>query len=319
MDRRLLVLAAGMFATGTDHFVVAGVLPQIARSFNVSVGAAGQMTTAYALSFALLAPTVAAIAGNVPRKTLLLLGMTVFVVANLATAATSNFTFALAMRVVTGLGAAMFAPTASGAGTMLVPANRRGFALSIIIGGLTTATALGSPMGSVIGGLGDWRWTIIFVSGLGAVAFLGVMLLLSNIPMPPAVSLAKRLAPLGDSRIFLTLMTTLLSMSGNFTVYTYFSVVFDRAIVGNPLVFGALLVAWGASGTFGNLVAGYFVDRIGARKVLISGITLAAVDMMFFAWTGGGLLTATIAIMLWGMCAWSTQVPQQSRLVFLAP
>lgn len=52
MDRRLLVLASGMFATGTDSFVVAGVLPQIAHSFDVSIGAAGQMTTAYALSFA---------------------------------------------------------------------------------------------------------------------------------------------------------------------------------------------------------------------------------------------------------------------------
>jgi len=86
MDKRLLVLALGMFAIGTDGFVMAGVLPEIAHSFHVSIGAAGQMTTAYALSFALLAPTVAAIAGNVPRKTLMLLSMTVFIVANIATA-----------------------------------------------------------------------------------------------------------------------------------------------------------------------------------------------------------------------------------------
>ncbi len=31
MDRRLLVLALGMFALGTDSFVVAGLLPEIAR------------------------------------------------------------------------------------------------------------------------------------------------------------------------------------------------------------------------------------------------------------------------------------------------
>jgi predicted MFS family arabinose efflux permease len=44
MDRRLLVLAMGMFTLGTDNFVAAGVLPEIARGFDVSVGAAGQMT-----------------------------------------------------------------------------------------------------------------------------------------------------------------------------------------------------------------------------------------------------------------------------------
>lgn len=40
MDRRLLVLALGMFALGTDSFVVAGVLPQISQAFQVSIEAA---------------------------------------------------------------------------------------------------------------------------------------------------------------------------------------------------------------------------------------------------------------------------------------
>ena len=61
MDRRLFVLALGMFALGADSFVVAGVLPQISHTFNVSIGAAGQMTTVYAVTYALLAPTIAAL------------------------------------------------------------------------------------------------------------------------------------------------------------------------------------------------------------------------------------------------------------------
>jgi len=319
MDKRLLVLALGMFAIGTDGFVMAGVLPQIARSFHVSIGAAGQMTTAYALSFALLAPTVAAIAGNVPRKTLMLLSMTVFIVANLATALAPSFGWAIFMRVVTGLGAAMFSPTASGAGAMMVKPERRGFALAIILGGLSTATALGSPLGSVIGGLGDWRWTMVFVSSIGALAFLGVLSLPSNIPMPPVVGLFKRLAPLADARICLTLATTLLAMSGIFTVYTYFSVVFDRAIGGNSLVMGALLVIYGASGTFGNLMAGRIVDRIGPWKVLTTVMVILIGDMMLFSWTGATLATAIPAIAIWGIFSWSIQSPQQSRVVSLVP
>ena len=37
MDRRLLVLAIGMFALGTDSHAVAGGLPEISRAFDVSV------------------------------------------------------------------------------------------------------------------------------------------------------------------------------------------------------------------------------------------------------------------------------------------
>jgi MFS transporter, DHA1 family, inner membrane transport protein len=319
MDKRLLVLALGMFAIGTDGFVMAGVLPELAHSFQVSISAAGQVTTAYALSYALLAPTVAALAGNVPRKRLMLSGLTIFIIANLATAAAPNFAFAIATRVVTGLGAAMFAPIASGTGVLLVPAHRRGFALSVVIGGLTTATALGSPMGSVIGAVGDWRWTMVFVSALGGLAFLGVAAFLSGIPTPPAIGLAKRLAPLQDTRVVLTLMTTLLSMGGFFTVYTYFSVVFDRAIGGSPLVLGALLVAWGVAGTAGNLFTGRLVDRLGSRKVLMTVLTLAAIDMVSFSWTGANIWTAAVAILVWGLFSWSVQAPQQSRLVALQP
>ena len=61
MDRRLIVLAAGMFAVGTDSFVVAGILPQVAASLGVSIPLAGQMVTLYALSYAILSPTVAGI------------------------------------------------------------------------------------------------------------------------------------------------------------------------------------------------------------------------------------------------------------------
>src|SRR5689334_5581447 len=181
MDRRLLVLALGMFALGTDSFVMAGVLPEIARSFDVSIGVAGQVTTVYAITYALMAPTIAAVAANVPRKALLLASLATFVVANLATALAPTFGFALATRVLAGIGAAMFAPTATGAAATMVSPEKRGFALAVVITGLTTSTALGTPIGAIIG-LGDWRWTMVFVSALAGASGLGVWALLSHIP-----------------------------------------------------------------------------------------------------------------------------------------
>ena len=122
MDKRLWVLALGMFALGTDTFVVAGVLPQLAQTFKVDIAIAGQLTTVYAIAYALLAPTIAAIAGNVPRKQLMLAALSIFVLANLATAIAPTFAIALISRVFAGLGAAMYAPTATGTGATIVPA-----------------------------------------------------------------------------------------------------------------------------------------------------------------------------------------------------
>jgi predicted MFS family arabinose efflux permease len=244
MDRRLLVLALGMFALGTDSFVMAGILPQIAQAFNVPIGAAGQVTTVYAITYALMAPTVAAIAAPVPRKALLLSSLAIFVLANLATALAPSYGLALATRVLAGLGAAMFAPTATGAAATMVAPEKRGFALAVVITGLTASTALGTPIGAVIGGLGDWRWTMVFVSALAGASGLGVWALLSHIPLPQAISLAKRMAPIRDPRVALTLLTGLVYQAGHFACYTYFTVVFDRVLQHNTMLIGALLVLW---------------------------------------------------------------------------
>src|ERR1700744_1997705 len=262
MDRRLLVLALGMFALGTDSFVVAGVLPEIARSFSVSIGAAGQMTTVYSITYALLSPILATLAASVPRKRLLLAGLVLFVIANLGTAFAPTFGIALATRALAGLGAAIFSPTAMGAAPMIVPPERRGFALAVVLTGLTVSTATGAPIGTIIGGLGNWHWTMVYVAALAALSLIGVAALLSEIPKLPPIPLAKRLAPLADARVGLTLASTLLFFTGVFTVYTYFAVVFDRAIGGNPAVLSAALVAWGLSGVVSNIVVGRLIDRV---------------------------------------------------------
>jgi predicted MFS family arabinose efflux permease len=319
MDRRLLVLALGMFALGTDNFVVAGVLPEIARGFHIGIGAAGQMTTIYALSYALLAPTVAALAANIARKRLLGAGLCIFVIANLGTAVAPTFAIALATRALAGLGAAMFSPTAVGVATVIVSPERRGSALAVVITGMTVSTALGSPLGTVIGGLGNWRWTMVFVATLAAVSCVGLFALLSKIPMLPSVSLSQRLAPVGDARVGLTLMAVFLFFNGSLMIYTYFAVVFERVIRGNSVVLGALLVIWGVAGMLSNLSAGRMIDKLGNHKVLTFMMAFVLVDFSLLQWTGSNFWTAIAAIVVWGACSWGSVVPLQHRLVHINP
>lgn len=319
MDRRLLVLAVGMFALGTDSFVVAGVLPGISNAFGVSVGTAGQMASIYSITFALLSPPIAALAATVPRKRLLLCGGIIFVLANLGTVVAPTFGLALLTRIIAGIGAATFSPTATGAAAMLVRPEKRGFALSVVVAGLTISTALGTPIGAVIGGLSDWRWTMGFVAALGALSVLGVAIFLSEVPLPPKVTLTKRLEPLLDSRIVLTLATNLVALSSIFTVYTYFAVVFDRAIEGDAAVLGSLLVLWGVGGTVSNLFGGRLIDAVGSRRVIVTILTLLAIFSAALPWTGSRLWIVAPVVFLWGACSWGQLVPQQYRLVALAP
>lgn len=319
MDKRLLVLASGMFAIGTDSFVVAGVLPQVSASLGVSVALAGQMVTLYALSYALLSPIIAAVAAHWPRKQLLLAGLAVFVVGNIVTAMAPSIGLVLASRVLAGLGAAMFSPTATATGASLVPPEQRGRALAIVVAGLSSATALGAPMGTFIGGWLDWRATMWFVAAVGMLAAVSVAWRLPKIPTPPPVSLGRRLSPLSDARVLLTLLTTWLVYAGLFLVYTYIGSSFDRATGGDTRVLAGLLLLWGVAATVGNLAAGRLTDRFGSRRIINASIAIVALDFALLPWTSVSLLTAVPALVIWGMCGWGLFVPQQHRLIGIAP
>jgi len=319
MDKRLLVLASGMFAIGTDSFVVAGVLGQVSASLGVSVALAGQMVTLYALSYALLSPVIAAAAAHWPRKRLLLAGLAVFVAGNVITAVAPSIELVLASRLLAGLGAAMFSPTATAAGASLVPPEQRGRALAIVIAGLSSATALGAPLGTFIGGWLDWRATMWFVAIVGTIAAAGVAWRLPDIPNPPPVSLSRRLAPLGDARVLLTLLTTWLVYAGLFLVYTYIGSSFDRATGGDARVLAGLLLLWGVAATAGNLAAGRLTDRFGSRRIINIAIALAALDFALLPWSSASLATAIPALIVWGVCGWGVLVPQQHRLIGITP
>ena len=229
----------------------------------------------------------------------MLSGLALFVIANLGTAIAPSFVVAMGARALAGLGASMFGPTATGSAASLVSPEKRGFALSVVVAGLSAATALGAPIGTAIGGLGDWRWTMVFVSALAAGSGVGVLTLLSHIPLPPAVSLTQRIAPAADPRVALTLACTLLYCTGQFTIYTYFSVVFDRVLDGNASLMAALLVFWGCVGTASNLVAGKWVDGLGSHKLIFTMLILLAGALLSLPWASASLWSTIVALAIW--------------------
>jgi len=319
MDLRLLTLALGTFAIGTDSFVVAGLLPQVSRSLNVSIEAAGQMITVYAIAYAVMTPVMATFTAHWPRRRVLGSALAVFTLGNVLTAVVSSFDLVLLSRALAGVGGAMFTPAASATAAALVPPEARGRALAVVMAGLSGATALGAPIGTLVGSAGDWRATMWLVALLGLAAGAGIAAALPQLPGSTKLSLGERLAPLGDKRVAMILMTTLLVLGGLYTVYSYVSVVFDRATAGNGSVLALLIGIWGMAATIGNLVAGSLTDRFGSRAVINLAIAVVAIDFALIPLSSATFTGSVVALIIWGLCGWGMLVPQQHRLVSISP
>ncbi|PLS87483.1 MAG: hypothetical protein CYG60_01670 [Actinobacteria bacterium] len=81
-----LPMVIGAFAMGVDEFIVAGVVEEIAQDLSVTIGAVGLFESAYAIGVAVGAPLFTALGLRVPRRQMLLLTTTVFLVSNLVSA-----------------------------------------------------------------------------------------------------------------------------------------------------------------------------------------------------------------------------------------
>lgn len=239
MRLRLLLLALGTFAIGTDSMVTGFyILGLVARDLDISVPAVSQMVTVFALSYAVLAPVLATVAARWPRRRVLLTALTVFTLANALSAVAPNYAVLLATRVLAAAGAALYTPTANAVATTLVPPERRGRALATVLGGMTVATALGVPLGTYLGRT-DWRLTMWLVVALGAAAFLGLTLLLRDLPAPTAApGLRTRLAPLRNRRVLAAASTTLVFFLAVNVVYIYLGTAV-RPATGGDLVSSA--------------------------------------------------------------------------------
>ncbi|MFK4546965.1 putative MFS family arabinose efflux permease [Streptomyces tendae] len=175
MPLPLYLLAVAVCAMGTSEFMLAGLLPDIASDLGVGVGTAGTLTSAFATGMVVGAPLVAALARSRPGRSSLLAFVLAFAAAHAVGALTTSFPVLVATRVVAALANAGFLAVALTAAAALVPADRKGRALAVLLSGTTVATVAGVPGGALLGTLLGWRATFWAVALLCLPAALGVL------------------------------------------------------------------------------------------------------------------------------------------------
>lgn len=318
---RLLPLAIGTFAVGTDAFVIAGILPGIARELHISQSAAGQLVTLFAIAYAVGSPILSVLAAPLPRRGVLLLGLSIFTIANLASAVSPGYTVLAVTRICAACGAGLYTPNASAAAVASVSPHRRGAALALVFGGLTAADVLGVPLGTFLGSAFGWRATLLFVALLGILAGVGVAVLLRELPPSTATSMDARICLVGDRGVLGALLVIVVAMAGGFTFYTYIAAILD-AIAGGHVAAHDLtyfLLVAGVSGVAGGRLGGWLADRFRSGAVLTASLVAMAAGLLLFPLLASSFTGVVVAMVLYGLTGTLITVPNQHRLVSLAP
>jgi predicted MFS family arabinose efflux permease len=316
---KLLVLAVGLFLVGTNGFVIAGLLPSIAKSLGVGASDVSYSITFYAIVVAVASPAVSVLLPRVSRTTLMALGLVLISVGTVVAAAAPTLTVFTLGRIVAALGGAALVPPATAAAAALTTPERRGRAIAFVAVGFTAATAFGAPLGTAIAASGGWRIPLFGIACLATITAVVLALFVRNIPIGAPVSAHARFAALRDARILLVLIATLLVVSGFNVVYIFSAAVTASATAGSASGLAVLLLAFGISGIAGNVLAGPLTDRFGNRPVAIATLGLLVASMLVLLLVDHGFVGTVIVFALWGVSANAIALPLQHRLVQVNP
>ncbi|MEV0319159.1 MFS transporter [Streptomyces sp. NPDC050658] len=313
--RKVWLLMLGSFTLGLDAYVMAGLLPVVAGDLGTSVSLAGQMVTVFTLAYAVSAPLVAGLASGVRPRVLIIAALGVFTLGNALTALAPGLAMLLLSRAVAGAGAGVYSALSTAAAAALVPGERRGRALALVMGGMSSGTVLGVPLGVLLAGHAGWRATMWGVTGLGVIALAGLLVWLPPVPADPPVAARARLGALTDRGVVPVVGVSFLGAIASLGLYTYLAPVLDAAGgVGEGDV-APYLWAWGIGGVIGSVAAGPLVDRTGKAVALVGGLMAALVLAVGTLPLLGA--AAFPALVVWGAAGWALQVPQQHRLLSL--
>ena len=324
-DREVFyALGLGTFAVGTEGFMIAAVLPTIARDLAVSIQATGLLVTVFSVVYALSSPVLTVLTGSMSRRSLLLLSLSGFVVANLLAALAPGYWFLVGARILLALAAGLYVPNANALAGTLAPQDYRGRALAIVNGGITVAIAVGVPLGGIVGTHLGWRMTFVGVAGLSVAALAALALRLPKVAQQArAPGLKERIAVVRGPKIFTTLSTTMLWAMAAYTVYTYITPFMVAGAGLNVNHAAWMLGLLGCAAIAGVALGGHANDHYGARRV--QACVLPASGLVFAGFTLAALLLTPHAlplfvplILAWGLSGWSFYPPQQARLVALA-
>ncbi|WP_344797188.1 MFS transporter [Frondihabitans peucedani] len=307
----LISLAAIGFVLLSAETMPAGLLPVMAHDLGVDEGIIGQFISVWALGTVVVTVPAITYTQGFRRKPLLLGALAGLVLANAVTAVSSDVVISLVSRFVGGAFTGILWGMLAAYGRRISPANRGGLALAVVATGAPVGFALGTPLGSFVGGVFDWRWSFAGLSALGIVLVGVVAVVVPGLPG----QLSTHRQPL--RRVFLlpgipiVLLVIFVWMVGHNTIYTYIAPFLRDS--GSGLTPDLVLLVYGVASIGGVIVTALVIDHH-PRLLLQASIAAFIIAAAVLVAEHASPVAVLLAAGLWGLAFGGASPQLQSAL-----
>ncbi|HEY3599269.1 MAG TPA: MFS transporter [Paraburkholderia sp.] len=290
----------GAFAFVTTEFLPVGLLPQIAHDLGVTPGTAGLMVTTPGVIAAISAPGMMLGAGRIDRRLIFIVLSVMLLASNLISAFAPSFVVMLLGRALLGASLGGFWTLALAAAGRLVKPHESARATAAILAGVTCATVIGVPLGTLISELASWRVTFMATGVLVAVALAAQALLIPSLPSSAALRFADLVALVRRPHPRKSLIMVALVFGAHFCSYTYIAPFLLRDAGFSMSNITWLLLGFGFIGFVSNFAVSATVTR-NLKASLMTVVVLLMMALLTMPLLRHSSFAVITVVLAWGI------------------
>jgi MFS transporter, DHA1 family, inner membrane transport protein len=298
----IFILTIGVFGILNTEMGVIGILPSLAEHFNVSVSKAGLLVSLFALVIAVSGPTMPLLFSGINRKKVMLLVLGVFVVGNIVSIFTTNFSIALIARVIPALFHPIYCSLAFSVAAASVSKEEAPKAVSKVFIGVSAGMVVGVPIASFIASTISLHMAMVFFAVVNAIAFFATFLFVPSMPVTEKLSYGAQLSVLKKFVTWQSIVAVIFLNSAIFGVYSYLAEYLKTVTNMSSNTITIMLFVFGGANIIGNILAGKLLTKNALSSVVLFPFVLGAVYILLFLF---GHLSVPMAIitLFWGILA----------------
>lgn len=298
----IFILSIGVFGIINTEMGVIGILPSLAEHFDVSVSKAGLLVSLFALVIAVSGPTMPLLFSGINRKKVMLLVLGVFVLGNIVSIFTTNFSFALMARVIPAFFHPIYCSMAFSVAAASVSKEEAPKAVSKVFIGVSAGMVVGVPIASFIESAISLQMAMVFFAAINVLAFVATILFVPSMPVKEKLSYGAQLSVLKKFITWQSIVAVIFLNSAVFGVYSYFAEYLKTVTNMSANAITIMLVIFGVANIIGNIVAGKLLTKHALRSVVAFPFALGIVYILLFLF---GNLSVPMAIitLIWGIFA----------------
>jgi predicted MFS family arabinose efflux permease len=303
-ERWLLVTLAGIqFTHILDFMIMMPLGPQFTALFGISNAQFGLLVSAYTLSAGFSGLMAATYIDRFSRKQLLLTMYSLFGLATLACALAPDYVWLMAARVAAGLFGGVLSALSQTIVADVIPFERRGRAMSVVMTSFSVSTVAGVPLGLFLAAHFNWHAPFVGIAALVGLLALGAWQTLprldAHLHHPERVSVWRGIGQvLAEPNHLKAFAVSGLMMFAAFTVIPYITIYLQSNAGMQASEVPWIYLCGGVATLLSARYFGRLTDRVGKVRMFQRLALAVTVPLM--------ATTLSQGLPLWGLLAIST-------------